>query len=150
MFISCVYNETWWTMLNVNLNYKPPSSWKILFWSGGCPRQFSRLKIFRALTDPGGVCFKGTIIQERQMPSGLPAICKSLFRRKGDVIGESDHVLIQRNIPYRQMVRRLDSLSMRLDSTSILTWKSGGTNDAPGNPINVPNTSIILKQLSFY
>ena len=54
-------------MLNVHLNYKPPSSWRILFLSGGYPRQFSRLKKFRALVVPGGVFHKGTIIPERQL-----------------------------------------------------------------------------------
>ena len=39
-----VYNETGWPMLNVHLIYKPPSSWRILFRSGGIPMQFIFLK----------------------------------------------------------------------------------------------------------
>ena len=53
-FTVVVYNETWWPLLNVHLNYKPTNYWRILFWSGGRPMQFSCLKKFRALVVPGG------------------------------------------------------------------------------------------------
>ena len=54
-------------MLNVNLSYKPPSYWRIPFWSGGLPRKFSCLKRFRALVIPGWVFRKGTTLQSRQL-----------------------------------------------------------------------------------
>ena len=46
-------------MLNMHLNYKPPSTWRILFQSGGLPRQFIRLKIFRVLVVPVGADVRG-------------------------------------------------------------------------------------------
>ena len=67
MFWSYVYDETWWPMFNVDLSYKPPSSWRMLSWSGGLPRQFTRLKRFRDLVIPGGGCRKGVILQGRQL-----------------------------------------------------------------------------------
>ena len=67
VFCSCLYNETWWPMLNVHLSYKPPSSYRILFRYGGRPRQFSYLKIFRSLVVPIGRCHKGVIMQWRLM-----------------------------------------------------------------------------------
>ena len=54
-------------MLNVQLSYKPTSSWRILFRYGGRPRQFSRLKKFRSLVVTGGGCHKGVIIQGSQL-----------------------------------------------------------------------------------
>ena len=66
-FAVIVYNETWWSMLNIHLSYNPTTSWRILFHSGGCPRQFSRLKKFRALVVPGGGWHKGIILQWRQL-----------------------------------------------------------------------------------
>ena len=65
-----------------------------MFWSGVHPRQFSHLENFRALTDPGGICRKGIIIQRRQLPSGLLVIEQSYLIRKGDVPGASIHVPI--------------------------------------------------------
>ena len=65
VFFSCVYDETWRPILNVHLSYKPPSSWRVLFWSGGLPGQFSRLKKLRTLVVPDGGCRKGVIIQWR-------------------------------------------------------------------------------------
>ena len=50
-------------MFNVNLSYKPPNSWRILFRYGLRPRKFSRLKNFRALVVPDGGCGKGIILQ---------------------------------------------------------------------------------------
>ena len=67
VFCSYVYDETWWPMFNVHLNYKPPSSWRVLYWSKGIPRQFTRLKRFRYLVVPGGGCCKGIILQGRQL-----------------------------------------------------------------------------------
>ena len=49
--------------MNVHLSYKNTSYCRMLFWCGGLPRQLSRLKEIRALTDPGGVYRKGIIIQ---------------------------------------------------------------------------------------
>ena len=55
-------------MLNMNLIYKTPSSWRILFWSWGRPRQFSHLNIqgpgvpWRGL--PEGVTYSGEAATE--------------------------------------------------------------------------------------
>ena len=54
-------------MFNVHLIYKPPSYWRIPFQSGESPRQFSRLKIFRALVVPDGGLCKGVIIHGDQI-----------------------------------------------------------------------------------
>ena len=91
-------------MLHLHLSYKTPRSWRILFRSGGHPRQFSRLKKFRALVVPGGGFRKG-ITQGMQLPSGLPVIGQSCLRRKGDVIWVSVHSPIQRNSTYVHTVR---------------------------------------------
>ena len=92
-------------MLNMHIGYNPPSSWRILFWSGGRPRKFSHLKHFRSLIDPGRVCCKGIFIQGIQLPSGLPVIGQSFLRIKGYVTGESVHAPRQRNSPYGQTDR---------------------------------------------
>ena len=84
-------------MLNMHLIYKTPLSWRILFWSGGRPRQFSCLKKFRDLKYPSGVYRRGEILQGRNLPSGLPVIGQSCLIRKGNITGESVHVPIQRN-----------------------------------------------------
>ena len=105
MFHSCVYNETWWPIPNVRLSYNPTSYWRILFWSGGFPRKFINLKIFRALTDTGRVFCKGVIIKGRQQPSGLPVIGQSWLGGKGDATGASVHAPRQSNVPYGQIVR---------------------------------------------
>ena len=62
-FAVVVYVEIWWPMLNVHLSYNTPSYWRILFCSGGRPRQFSFLKKFRSLVVLGGGCRKGIILQ---------------------------------------------------------------------------------------
>ena len=85
--------------------YKPLSYWRILLRSGGCTRQFSRLKIFRALLVPVGGYRKGLIFQGSQLPSGLPVIGHSCLIRKGDVTGASVHAPRLRNSTYVQMVR---------------------------------------------
>ena len=91
-------------MLNVHLSYKPPISWRILFWSEGRSRQFSWLKSFRSLVVPGGGWRKGIIIQVGYLPSGSLVIGQSCSRIKGDVMGESAHGPRQRNITYIQTV----------------------------------------------
>ena len=67
-----VYGETGRPMLNLHLNYKPTSFWKILFWCGWCPRQFSRLKHFRDMVVPGKGFCKGITIQGRQLKHRFP------------------------------------------------------------------------------
>ena len=78
IFTVVVYDETGWTILNEHLSYKPTSYWGVLFWSGVCPRQFSRLKRFRALVVPGGGCHKWIILQggqiKRRFSCGRPFI----------------------------------------------------------------------------
>ena len=82
LFVPClavvVYDETWWPILSVHISYKPISSWRILFWYGGLPRHFSRLKNFRSMVLPGGVWRKEVIIQgiqiKRRVSCGRPVI----------------------------------------------------------------------------
>ena len=93
-------------MLNVRISYRPPSYWRILFWSGGHPRQFSRLKKFRALVVPRGGYRRETIIQGILKPMGVLPNGQSCSRRKGDVTEAPVHVPIQKNSTYVQMVRR--------------------------------------------
>ena len=57
--------------LNVHLSYKTPSSWRILFWSGGHPRQFSHLKRCMDIVFPRRGCLKGIILQGRQIRPGF-------------------------------------------------------------------------------
>ena len=92
-------------MLNVQLSYKPPSSWRALLRSGGRPRQFSRLKKFRDLMVPGGGCHKGVIPQGILTPTGVIPNGQSCLRRNGGVTGASVHTPIQRNSTYIQTVR---------------------------------------------
>ena len=54
-------------MLNLHPSYKTPSSWRILFWSGGHPRKFSCMVKLRGLVVPVERCQKGIIIQWRQI-----------------------------------------------------------------------------------
>ena len=93
----------WW-LLNGHLGYNPTIYWRILFRSGGRPRQFSILKFFRDLADPGGVYCKGIIVQGMHLPSGLPVTGQSCSRRRGDVMGASVHEPRQRNSSYGQTV----------------------------------------------
>ena len=53
-----------------------------------------------------GGCIKGIILQGRYLPSGLPVICQSLLRRKGDVTGASVHAPIHKNSTYVHTVRQ--------------------------------------------
>ena len=78
-------------MLNVHLSYKPPDSCRILFRSGGSPRKFSCMKIFRALVVPGRFCLKGGIFQGIMTPTGVLQNVHSLLIRKGGVVLESVH-----------------------------------------------------------
>ena len=93
-------------MLNVHLSYKRISSWRILFWSGGYPRQFSCLEKFRALVVPGGDCHKGIILQGIMTPMVVLTNGQSCLRRKGGVTGASVNALRQRNSLYEQTSRR--------------------------------------------
>ena len=93
-------------MFNVHQSYKPPSYWWVLLWCGELPRQFSCLKKFRALVVPVGGCHKGIILQGRQLPSGLPVICQSCLRRKGNLTGVSAHAPRHRYDTYLQTLRR--------------------------------------------
>ena len=60
---------------------------------------------FRTLTDPGGVCYKGIILQGGQLPSGLPLIGQSFLRIKWYITGVSIHSPRQRNSIYVQTTR---------------------------------------------
>ena len=119
-------------MLNINLSYKPPSSWMIFFRSGGHPRQFSCLKRFRDLVVPGGSCRKVIILQWSQLPSGLLVIGQSLLQIKGGVTGASVHTPIQRNstywyptlvpleMPYFRVLRSYSEVGRTAVRTSVL------------------------------
>ena len=82
-FVSCVYDETGWLLLNLHLSYKPPSYWRILFRSGGWPRQLNCLKKFRDLVVPGGGFHKGIIIQGSMAPTGVLPNGHSCFIKRG-------------------------------------------------------------------
>ena len=70
-------------MLNLHLSYKPPSSWRILFWSGGYPRQFIYLKPFRALVVSGGGCCKEITILVILTPTGFLKMYSNAWEEKG-------------------------------------------------------------------
>ena len=92
--------------MTVHLSYKPPSSWRVLFLSGGYPRNFSRLKKFRALVVPGKGLRKGVIIQGIMTSTGVLTNIQSSLRRKGGVTGAYVHAPIQRNSTCIHMVSR--------------------------------------------
>ena len=104
-FVSCMKDEPMWWLLNMHLTYNPPSSWRILFWYGGCPGQFSRPKKFRALVVPFRGFNKGIILQGRQLTSGLTVTGHPCLRIKGDVMEASVHASRHRNSRYIQTVR---------------------------------------------
>ena len=92
-------------MLNVHLSYKPPSSWRKLFWSGGRPKQFIFPKKIRSLVVPRGRCRKGMIIQGIQLNRRLSCGRWSCLRRKWYIREEYVHVPRKRNSPYIKMAR---------------------------------------------
>ena len=55
---------------------------------------------------PGGGCRKGITLQGILTPTGVIPNGHSCLRRKGGIMGASDHAPRQRNIMYVQMVRR--------------------------------------------
>ena len=93
-------------MLNMHISYNPPNPWRILFPSGGCPRQFSCLKFFRDLVVTGGGCRKGVILQGILMPTGVLPNVQSCLRKKVDVTGASVHAPRQINSTHVHTVRR--------------------------------------------
>ena len=86
--------------MNVNLSYKPPSSWRIIFLSGGYSSQFSCLKQFSALMVPSGGCNMEIIIQVIMTPMGVLPNGQSFLRIKLDLTVLSVHAPRQRNITY--------------------------------------------------
>ena len=93
-------------MLNVNIIYKPPSSWREILWSRLCPRQFSHLKKFRTLVVLIGVCRKGVILQGIMAPTRVIQNGQSCSIIKGYVVVESFYTPIHRNSLYGNPVRR--------------------------------------------
>ena len=91
--------------MNIYLSYNPPSSWRILFWSAGYPRQFSCLKIFRTLVVPGGGFRKGIILQGILKHAGVLPNGESFLRRKGDVTGAYVHEPRHSNSAHVQTIR---------------------------------------------
>ena len=62
---------------------RTPSYCGILFWPGGCPRQLSCPKKFKALVVPGGGCRKGVILQGILTPTGVLQNGMSILIKKG-------------------------------------------------------------------
>ena len=93
-------------MLNVHLSYKPTSYWRIMFWSGGYPSQFSRLKVFRVLVVSIRGCCKGIIPQGIMTPTRVLTDEQSCLRRKGYVKGAYVHATIESNSIYVHTVRQ--------------------------------------------
>ena len=118
MFCSCVCGETRWPILKLYLCYKPPSSWRILFRSGGRPRQFSCLEKFRTLGVPIGGCCKETILQGIQLNNRFYCVRWSCLRIKLDHISmHPDRVIVHTD-------RWLEGLSMIPDSPNTLPHQS--------------------------
>ena len=126
-------------MLEFHPGYNPPSSYGVLFWSGGRPRQFSHLKIFRALIDTGGVFCRGINIEGRQLPSGLPVIFQSWLRRKGGVTGSSVHVIRKNNIRYGQIINGSIYNSRRFEHLHSSTRRY---KRRPQGPASVPHEKL--------
>ena len=124
-------------MLNVQLIYKPPSSWRILFQSGRRPRQSSLMKSFRTLVVPGRRCRRGIIIQVILTPMGVRTNGQSKLIIKGGVTELSLHAPIQSNGSYVNTFI-WSIYQTRLPKT--LTGQSFGTNDTPRYPIHRPVT----------
>ena len=93
-------------MLNIHLSYKPPSSWRILFLSGGCPRKFSRLKKFRDLVVPGLGFRKGIIIQGEAADLRFTCNRPVMPENKMDVTVVSVHAPRKRNNSYVKTFRK--------------------------------------------
>ena len=122
----------------MHLSYKPPSSWKRLFWSEGGHRQFINLKNFRSLVVPCGVFHKGIILQGGQL--------KRRFYCGNPVMPEDKRVCNRSVYPCIQTVivctyRRSYGLYTRLDDQNTLTRQSVDTKDSPRNPLRGPITS---------
>ena len=83
-FFYLVWDETRWLVLNAHLSYKPPSSCRILVQYGGHPRQFSKLKKFRALVVLGrclrkDIIIKGVLAPTEFLTNGHSSFIRSLF-----------------------------------------------------------------------
>ena len=113
------------------LSYKPPSSWRILFRSGGSSRQLSCLKIQETGGPWRGLSYRDNYSMEA---ASLRFTRKSsvIIDKKGDVTVASIHATIQINSPYRQTFY---DLSTRPDNLNILTHQSAVTNNAPREPL---------------
>ena len=110
-------------MFNMQLVYKPPRSWRILFRSGGRPSQFSFLKSFRVQMVPGGGFHKGIIIQGVLAPTGILRNGHSCLIKKWDVTAVSVRSPRHRNNPYVQTVRCLIYKMILLEHThSPIFW----------------------------
>ena len=90
----------------MHLIYKPPSYWRIRFWSWVFAGEFMHLKILRSLVVTVGVCSKGLIIQVIMTPMGVLPNGKSCLRIKEDVTLVYVHAPIHSNSMYVQTVRR--------------------------------------------
>ena len=123
-------------MLNVNLTYKPPISWRILFRSWGYPMQFSCLKFFRALVVPGRDRCKRIILQEIMTPIGVLPNVQSCLRRKWYLTGDSTHAPIHRNSTYAQTVGRSNLRYQKTRTPSLENPLIRTT--PPGTPLTAP------------
>ena len=93
-------------MLNVQLSYKPPISWRTLFWSGVRPGKFSCLKKSRELVVSGGGFYKGITFQGRQQKRSFSCGIPVILEKKRSVTGAYYNAPIKRNSQHRQMFRR--------------------------------------------
>ena len=133
-------------MLNVHLIYRPPSSWRILFWYGGYPRQFSHLKKIRSLVVPGGGCRKGVFIQGSHLKRRFSCGISVIPEKKRDVTGVSIHAPRQRNIRYMYMFRWYIYKSRRLKHPHfpIIFYRQ-----RPQGPASRPHYRLLSEVLSW-
>ena len=127
-------------MLNIHLIYKPPRSWRILFWCGVRPRHLVHLNISRELVVPGRGCHKGIIIHGVLTPAGVLPNGHSFFRRKEDVKGAAAP---HPNRRIFRLNRRSYGISTRPHSLNILIRSSLGMDDVPRDMLHGPFTITI-------
>ena len=102
VFCSFLYDETLLPMLNVHLSYKPTIYWRIMFWSGGHPIQFSCLKIFRSMLVAVDGCLKEVLLKGIQINLNFSCERPVIIEKKGCVTGSPVHAPKHSNSPYGQ------------------------------------------------
>ena len=102
VFFSLVYDETWWSIFNVNLSYKPPSYCSIIFWYLVHPRHFTWPKTFRSLVLPSKGWREGFVIQGRKLNCRISCGMPVVLDKKGGKMGSSFHAPRKSNSMYLQ------------------------------------------------